>query len=42
VVKQLRNTKSLPHEITITENKESEFDRNLRGLLKAPPLKKDK
>jgi len=41
VVNQIKSTNSLPQEITITEKKESEFDKNLRGLLKVSPPKKE-
>jgi hypothetical protein len=42
VIKQIKSGNSLPHEITITENKESEFDKHLKGLLHTPPPPKDK
>jgi hypothetical protein len=43
VVSQIKGSNTLPKEITITENKqESEFDKQLKGLLKVPPPKKDK
>lgn len=41
IAAQIRNTNTLPKEITITEKKESDFDRKLKGLLSVPPPKKE-
>lgn len=42
IISQIKETNSLPSEITITQKQESEFDKHLRGLLHTPLPKKEK